>query len=57
MADLCRLLQVDDLKTLVYHPQTDGLIEWFNQTVKQMLRWVVADGGDNWNLLPHMCYS
>ncbi|XP_053486641.1 uncharacterized protein LOC128611284 [Ictalurus furcatus] len=38
MADLCRLLQVKHLRTSVYHPQTDGLVERFNQTLKRMLR-------------------
>lgn len=50
MADLCRLLQVHHLKTSVYNPHTDNLIEWFNQTLKQMLQQVVADGGHIYGL-------
>ncbi len=30
MADLCRLLKVKQLRTTVYHPQADGLVERFN---------------------------
>ncbi|KAI2647465.1 Transposon Ty3-I Gag-Pol polyprotein [Labeo rohita] len=38
MADLCRLLRVKQIRTTVFHPQTDGLVEHFNQTLKQMLK-------------------
>ncbi|KAL0159094.1 hypothetical protein M9458_047170, partial [Cirrhinus mrigala] len=38
MADLCTLLRVIQLRTTVYHPQTDGLMERFNATLKKMLR-------------------
>lgn len=38
IADLCRLLKVKHLRTSVYHPQTDGLVERFNKTLKQMLK-------------------
>ena len=31
MADLCKLWQVKQLRTSVYHPQTDGLVERFNR--------------------------
>ncbi len=51
MADLCRLLQVQQLRTSVYHPQADGLVERFNQTLKQMLRRVVAEDGCDWDLM------
>uniref|UniRef100_K7EZ52 Gypsy retrotransposon integrase-like protein 1 n=1 Tax=Pelodiscus sinensis TaxID=13735 RepID=K7EZ52_PELSI len=30
MAELCRLLNIRALRTTVYHPQTDGLVERFN---------------------------
>ncbi|KAL0186488.1 hypothetical protein M9458_018158, partial [Cirrhinus mrigala] len=32
MADLCRLLRVKQIRTTVFPPQTDGLVERFNQT-------------------------
>lgn len=48
ISDPCWLLQVC---LLVYQLQTDGLIECFNQTLKQMLWWVVADGGRDWDQL------
>lgn len=40
MQDLCQLLQVWRLHTSAYHPQTDGLVKCFNQTLKRMLRHV-----------------
>ena len=38
MKELLRLLQVKQIRTSVYHPQTDGLVERFNKTLKQMLK-------------------
>ncbi|XP_053092893.1 uncharacterized protein LOC128318860 [Pangasianodon hypophthalmus] len=46
-----RPLQVTHLRTSVYHPQTDGLVERFNQPLKKMIRWVVDKEGRNWDLL------
>lgn len=58
MADPCRLLKVKQLRTAVYHPQTDGLVERFNQMLKRMLRQVVAEGGCDWDLiLPYVLFG
>nr|XP_021325913.1 uncharacterized protein LOC110438340 [Danio rerio] len=58
MADLCRLLKVKQLRTTVYHPQTDGLVERFNQTLKQMLRRVAAEDKRDWDLmLPYILFG
>uniref|UniRef100_A0A9J7YZE9 Integrase catalytic domain-containing protein n=1 Tax=Cyprinus carpio carpio TaxID=630221 RepID=A0A9J7YZE9_CYPCA len=51
MADLCRLLWVKQLRTTVYYPQTDGLVERFNQTLKQMLRQVFVEDKCDWGLM------
>lgn len=58
MADLCQLLQVKQLRMTVYHPQTDGLIERFNQTLKQMLRRVAAEDRRDWDqMLPYVLFG
>ncbi|KAL0173946.1 hypothetical protein M9458_029914, partial [Cirrhinus mrigala] len=49
MADLCRLLKVK---------QTDGVVERFNQTLKQMLQRVAAEDKKDWDLLlPYVLFG
>uniref|UniRef100_A0A8C2IIM4 ribonuclease H n=1 Tax=Cyprinus carpio TaxID=7962 RepID=A0A8C2IIM4_CYPCA len=58
MADVCKLLKVQQRRTTVYHPQTDGLIERFNQTLKQMLRRVAAEDKRDWDqMLPYVLFG
>ena len=58
MKDLCKLMQIKQLRTSVYHPQTDGLVERFNRTLKQMLKKVMEAEGRNWDqLLPFLMFS
>lgn len=52
MQDLCQLLEVLHLHISVYLPQTNSLVEHFNQTLKWMLRRVIDSEGHNWDLLP-----
>ncbi|XP_068073009.1 uncharacterized protein [Danio rerio] len=53
-----RLLGIKSLRTTPYHPQTDGLTERFNQTLKQMLRKFVGESGTDWDQwLPYLLFA
>ncbi|XP_069045871.1 uncharacterized protein [Lepisosteus oculatus] len=45
MRDLCELLGIQQIRYSVYHPQTDGLVERFNKTLKSMLRKTMQKDG------------
>lgn len=46
------------MKTSPYHPQTDGLVERFNKTLKSMLRKFVTDTGSDWDQwLPFLLFA
>jgi len=52
------LLGIRSLRTTPYHPQTDGLTECFNQTLKQMLRKFVNNSGTDWDQwLPYLLFA
>ncbi len=53
-----QLLGVKGIKTTPYHPQTGGLVERFNQTLKNMLQKFVSNTGsdcDQW--LPYLLFA
>eukprot|EP00731_Ephydatia_muelleri_P005837 Em0003g85a len=58
LAELYRLLNVHSIRTTPYHPQTDGLVERFSQTLKAMLRRTVTEEGKDWDrLLPYLLFA
>ena len=58
LAEVYRLLHVKGLRTSPYHPQTDGLVERFNQTLKEMLRKTASEEGKDWyKLLPYVLFA
>ena len=51
LQETAKLLGMKQLPTSGGHPQTDGLVEHFNHTLKQMLTKVVSKGGKDWDEL------
>ncbi|CAJ0960675.1 unnamed protein product [Ranitomeya imitator] len=58
MRELCKALKISQLRTSVYHPQSDGLVERFNKTLMSMLRKAIEKDGRDWDcLLPYLMFS
>ncbi len=49
LKELYELLGIKLIRTSVYHPQTDGLVERFNRTLKSMVRKFVKVDAKNWD--------
>lgn len=51
--EVCKLLKIPRSHRVLYQPETDGLVEYFNQTLKQMLRKFISSEPKHWDkLLP-----
>ncbi|XP_062415775.1 uncharacterized protein LOC134107852 [Pungitius pungitius] len=49
LGELYGLLGIKSVRTSVYHPQTDGLVERMNRTLKSMIRKFISDDERNWD--------
>ena len=45
LTEIYRMVHVHPIRTRPYHPQTDGLVEWFNQALKAMLKKAAINEG------------
>jgi len=53
-----KLLEIKKVNTTHYRPQTDGLVERFNQTMAAMISMYINSDHDNWDqLLPWLTYA
>ena len=48
VANMCKLLGISKTHTTPYHPQSDGLIEWFNRILLSMLRAAASENLFEW---------
>ena len=52
--NLCSLLDIKKLRTARYRPNSDGLVERFNRSLRSMLRALCNDVQSDWD--EHLCY-
>ena len=58
LGEVYHLLQVKRIRSTPYHPQTDGLVERFNGTMKMMLRKFVNRSQTDWDeCLPYLLFA
>ena len=58
LTELYRMLHAHPIRTTPYHPQTDGLVERFNKTLKSMLRKAAISEGKDWDkMVPYLLFA
>lgn len=51
MAEVCKLLEIDKTRTTPYRPQSDGLVERQNRSLKKMLSNFVNENRNDWMII------
>ncbi len=58
LKELYHLVGIHQIRTTPYHPQTDGLVERFNRTFKDMLKRVLVESTRDWDqLVPYVLFA
>ena len=58
LSELYSMLHIHGIRTTPYHPQMDGLVERFNQTLKAMLRKTAVQERKDWDhLIPYVLFA
>ena len=58
ISEMCKVLKICKTRTTPYHPEGDGLVEWFNHTLISMLATATADHSLDWEeCLPKVCFA
>ena len=48
--EMCHLFSIEKTRTMPYHPQSDGMVERMNRTIKDMLAKYVAKRQRDWDV-------
>jgi len=58
MVEVNNFLGLKKMNTTAYHPQTDGLVDRFNQTLTNVLAKKVSHNGKDWDIqLPYVLFA
>ncbi len=48
-SEMCKQFKINEAKTTALHPQSDGVVEWFNRTLLKHLSKVENEHRENWD--------